>query len=144
MTRRFFDDGIGEALIDCHIVLPIRQPEGGPHERNVTHRPKPLIGKTVIISLLFLMGEPNPPEGVLWVARRHTQAIVGIHGIAISRAATVSDPRSTASTHHRLKRSNHAACWNLNLDRRFVVLVVDVRFAVGDCHHLAFPQALMQ
>jgi len=75
-------------------VLPIRQPKGGPHECNGTYRPESLIGEAVIIPLLFFVGEPDPPEGILWIARRHMEAIVGIHGIAISRATTVGDPGS--------------------------------------------------
>jgi hypothetical protein len=143
-TRGFFNDCIGEAPIDSYIGMPVRPPEDGTHERYVTHRPQSLIGKPVIISLLFLTGEPDPPEGVLRMARRYMDAIVCINGVSVRRAAAVGNPLSTTSTHYRLKCCDHAACWELDLDSGTVGLVVDVGLAIGNCDHFAVAQPLLK
>jgi hypothetical protein len=82
-ARGFFNDRVGKAPIDSDIGVPIGSSKGGTHERDVAHRPQSLICKPVIVPLLLLVAEPDPPQSVLRVAWRHTDAIVCVNGIAV-------------------------------------------------------------
>ena len=57
-------DGIGEALVDLLVLLPVAFPELRPHERDVAQRPETFIGQTVIIAVLLLLRNPDPPKRV--------------------------------------------------------------------------------
>ena len=112
-------DGVGEPRVDLFIELPVALPELRAHERDVAQRPKAFIGKTVVITVLLLVRNPDSPKRVRGSARRNADLVIGVDRFPVGAAAAVSDPGAAAGAHDRLKRRDQAARWRLqsNLSR---------------------------
>ena len=57
----FVQHGLREFLVHFLVMYPISRSKDRPRMSNVSKRPKALIGKTEIVSLLLFFGEPNTP-----------------------------------------------------------------------------------
>jgi hypothetical protein len=70
---------IGEPLVDVAIGVPVGAAEDGPRVRDVTQRPEALVREPIVIALLFFGRQPDAPQYVVALARRHRDAILRIH-----------------------------------------------------------------
>src|SRR4030067_903895 len=52
-------------LVHRLIVSPILGSKDGPGVGDMAEGPQPLVGKAIVVDLLFLLRQPDPPEGVL-------------------------------------------------------------------------------
>src|SRR5260370_40612808 len=114
-TFHLFDDSVSELVVDSLVVFPIIGPEDRPGVRDVAERPKPLIGKPVVVAFLFLFGEPYPPQRVLRILWRHAQTIMLVNRFHVGITAALSDPGSIAGAEHRFQCRYQSAGRNANL-----------------------------
>ncbi len=128
------EDGVGKTPVNLLVVIPILGPEDGAGVRDVAERPKTFVGESVVVALLFLAAQPHAAERVARTFRRHAQAIVSIHGLAVSASRAVGDPRAIASEQNRLESGDQAARRNDHVYGLVVFVAPDVhiRLAVGN------------
>ena len=113
---RLGDHRVGKAFVDFAIALPVGFAENRPHMRDMAQRPQPLVGKAVVVALLFFLGQPDPAQRVAGRLGRHRHMAAPVRGGAVGRAAAVRDPGAGAGPHHRLDRGHQAAGRALDLD----------------------------
>ncbi len=73
---RLRTDGLREALVHVHVLLPVAGTEDGPHMRDVTERPQAFVGESVVIPALLFLGEPDATQRVRRIVGRHVDAIL--------------------------------------------------------------------
>ena len=110
---------------------------------DVAQRPEALVGKAVVVAGLLLRRQPDAAELVGGLLRRHGDAVVPVHHLAVGRAAAVGDPGAGAGAHDRLQRRDQAAGRALHLDALAAPLV-DVGLAVGDHDDVLAAQFAVQ
>ncbi len=140
LAARLGHDGVGEALVDGLVGLPVRLAEHRAHVRHVAQRPQALVGKAEVVALLFLGRQPQAAQLVVVLARRHGDAVVGVDDLAVGVAAAVRDPGARAGAHHRLDGGHEAAGRALDDDAAVLRVLVDVGLAVGHDDHLVAAQ----
>ena len=72
------DDGIGEALVDGPVVLPVGFPEHRAHMGDMTQRPHAFVGEAVVVAPLLLGAEPDAPQDVFVAPGRHADPVVPV------------------------------------------------------------------
>src|SRR5438309_1294238 len=95
-ARHLFEQGIGKLAIDFTVCFPILSAKDGARVRDVAEWPEPFVGEAIVVAFFFLLGEPDAAKSVLRLFRRHTQAIVGIHGVMIRVTRAMRNPGSMA------------------------------------------------
>ena len=143
LVARLGDHGIGEALVDGPVVLPVRLPEHRAHMGDVTQRPHAFVGEAVVVALLLLGAEPDAPQDVLLVPGRHADPVMPVDDLAVGAAAAVRDPDARAGAHHRLDRRHQSAGGSPDDDAVRAVLV-DVGLPVRDDDDLVALQLRAQ
>ena len=63
------NDGLGKPLVDGAILVPVGFPEDRPDKGDMAERPQPLIGKAVVVAVLFFLRQPDTPERIERVIR---------------------------------------------------------------------------
>src|SRR5216683_2556879 len=126
-----FDDSVSELVVDSLVMLPIIGPEDRPGVRDVAERPKPLIGKPVVVALLFIFGEPYPPQRVLRILWRYAQTIMVVNRFHVGITAAVSDPCSVAGAEHRFECGYQSTGRNANF-QEFATPGVHIGLTIGD------------
>ncbi len=129
LAPRFPHYGVGEALIDLPVHLPVTLAKVRPDESNMAQRPESFIGKSVVVAFLFFFGYPHPAQGVAWLVGRNLQAIVVVNGVPIGAAAAMGDPDAAACAHYGFYCGNQTACRCLQFDLS-IYMIVNVRLAV--------------
>ena len=71
--RQFLEKAFGEFFIDLPVHLPVGFPEDRPRVGDMTQGPQTLVGKSVVVPFLFLLGQPYPLENVVLVPGRHPE-----------------------------------------------------------------------
>ncbi len=71
VAARLRDHGVGEALIDALILLPVAAAEDRMRVRQMTERPQRLVGEPVVVAGFFLFAEPDATQQVRGIAGRH-------------------------------------------------------------------------
>ena len=140
---RLGDDRVGEPPVDGAIVLEVARSERRAHVRVVAERPQSLVGKAAVVAGLLVGAEPDAPQPVRRRLGRNVDAIVGIDGLAVGRAAAVRDPGARARTHHRLQRGHEAAGRALDADA-LGGPDMDERLAIADGDDVVAPQLAVQ
>ena len=110
-------------------MLPVAGAEQWAGMSNVAERPEPLVGKPVVIPLLFFFRQPHSPQDISRIIGRDQQPVIGVHHVHISVAGPVRDPGPVTGAQHRFHRSNQAARGNVDFDV-FAAAHVQVGFAV--------------
>src|SRR6202041_764783 len=90
-----------------------------------------LVGKSVVITLLFLLAQPDPARGVVRIFRWYAQAVVLINRFAVGIAVAMGNPGSITGTKYWLDCSDHAARRHYHF-YCLATLHVHVRLAIGD------------
>ena len=116
----FLLDSMRELSVDRRIVVPIVASKSRTHVGNVAQGPQPLVGKTVVVSNFLLFRQPDTPELVGRIFRRHRYMPVPIHHLPVGRTGTMCNPDPGTGTHHRLKRSYQSARRPLHLHDHFL------------------------
>ena len=98
-TADFVQHQVGELAIDRLIGLPVPPVKNRLGIGIVAQRPQGLVGKAIVIALLLLRGQPDQPQGISRILRRHHNPIVPIHYIAVAAAAAVGNPGAAARLH---------------------------------------------
>ena len=70
--------------------------------RDVAERPEPLVGKSIIITLFFFLGEPDPFEHVLRLLGGNSDFALVINHLAVGITASMGNPGSSAGLEDRL------------------------------------------
>ena len=124
-------NGIGELAVDALIIAPIVHVEARTGVGNVTQRPKRVVGKAVVVPLLFLLAEPYPAQGIGRIFGRDKHPVQCIDRFPIGGAAAVGNPYAAAGAHHRVECRGQTA--RRSDAMHFVVFVdVDEWLAIGD------------
>ena len=131
LAARLLDDGIGEALVDVPVVLPVGFPEHRAHMGDMTQRPHAFVGEAVVVAPLLLGAEPDAPQDVFVAPGRHADPVVPVDDRPVGAAAAVRDPGARAGAHHRLDRRHQPAGGPPDHDAARTVLV-DVGLPVRD------------
>ena len=137
----FLQRGLGELAIHRLVVRPVARTEHRAGVRDVAQRPQALVGEAVVVTALFLLGQPHAAQQVRVLARRHVDEVLGVHRLAIGGAAAVRDPDARTSAHHRLERGDQARGRMMHDDPAVAIEVVDVRLAIGE-HDDAFAEQI--
>src|SRR5438094_3081214 len=82
----FFQNDIRKPPVDSLILHPVLRTKDGTRMRNVRERPQSFIRKTLVVALVFFVGEPHAPQGITRMIGRNTQMIANIHHFAVSVA----------------------------------------------------------
>src|SRR3972149_4974919 len=93
---QFSQSGSSKFLVDGSIIPPILRPEGWTCMRDVAERPEPLVGKSIIVTLFFFLGEPDPFEHVLRLLGATSDFALGKNHLAVGITASMGDPGSSA------------------------------------------------
>ena len=140
---RFFTYDIGKSPIDTHVLFPVRGAKYRTDVGDVAQRPQPFVGKTCIVALLFLRREPDPPQGVGRLLRRHAKAVVTVDGRVVRAAAAMRNPGSGTGAHDRLQCRDQSARGSEELD--FLVCAhMDERLPVRHNQYLVAEELLAQ
>ncbi len=91
---RFRRHHLGELGVHLLIGAPIAGAERRPHVGQMAQRPEALIGKSVVITLLLFLRQPDAAQGIGRIVGRHPDLIVSIHGLAVRGAGAVRHPHS--------------------------------------------------
>ena len=129
MSLDLFENRSGELAIDLLIVLPVLRPKDRARMSDMTKRPKPFVGKPVVVAFFFFFAQPYPAQGIARIVGRNAQAIVRVHHFGVGVSAAMCDPRSVAGVEHRFQ-SGHQAARRHNHFERFAVPLVHVRLAI--------------
>ncbi len=135
--------GAGELAVDRDVLRPVARAEGRPHVGDVAQRPQPLVGEAVVVAGLLLRRKPDAADLVGGLFRRHRDAVVLVHHLAVGRAAAVGDPGAGAGAHDRLQRGDQPARGPLHLDA-IAAALVHVGLAVGHHDHVLAAQFAAQ
>src|ERR1017187_4163858 len=100
--------------------------------RDMTKRPKALVGESVIVSFLLLLAQPYPPQGIARVFRRDAQPIMPVYHFFVRITAAMCDPCAVAGGEDRLQSSDQSAGRNRHFVRLSIALA-DIGFAIR--HH---------
>ena len=98
----FLEHGRRELLVDRPILRPVLGPEERAVVHDVAERPEPLVGKSIVITLLFFLGEPDPLEHVLRILGGDSDFIPVIDDLPVGIAASMGNPGSSAGFEDRL------------------------------------------
>src|SRR5580692_11353512 len=113
----FCNHGVRELGVDFLIVPPVVRAEDRASMGNVTERPKALVGKAVVVSVLFFLAEPNSPQCVFRLLGWYAEMVVFIRGGTVGIAGTMRDPGSVGSTQDRFHRGYQATGGDNGFDR---------------------------
>src|SRR5260370_3955242 len=138
-----FEHSVSELVVDSLVMLPIIGSEDRPGVRDVAERPKPLIGKPVVVAFLFLFGEPYPSQRVLRILWRYAQTIMLVNRFHVGITAAVSDPGSIAGAEHRFECRYQSAGRNANL-QEFATAAVHGGPPLGDHQNTPLSQTGVQ
>src|SRR5205807_6728473 len=140
LVVHFVENSLGELAIDAAVLFPIAGIEARARVRYMAERPKPLVGKTVVITLLFLLAEPDASQRVSRVLGRDTNPAAFIGHLAIRVAAAVRHPGAAACLHHRIECGCEPA-GRLHPANFISVVNMDERLAVRQYDKLRASQA---
>ena len=121
---------LGELGIHVLIGAPVAGAKRRSHVGQMAQRPKPLIGKTIVVTAFLFFGEPHAAQSVRGVVGRYSNLIVSVHGRSIRRAGAVRHPHARAGAHDGLERRHHAACRHRCHRPMVRIVIVDVGLAV--------------
>ena len=125
-------ESVRELLVDGLVVLPVLASEDGPGMCEVAERPETLVGKAVVVALLFFGREPDPPDQVGLFAGRHADPAVLVCRLSVRGTAPVGDPDSGAGPQDRLERGDETARGMNDDDTAVLGPSMDVRFPIRD------------
>ena len=139
----FFQYRICEPAVGPFIVLPVGATKHRARVRNMTERPQPFVGKTVVVTFFFFLAQPHATQGVARIVGRNSQPIVLVHGLAVCVPASVCHPGSITSAQDGLQRRHQSTGRNDRL-HTFALMFMDVRFPIGNYKQTALPQFAAQ
>ena len=105
----FLEDGFGELRVDARILFPVARVENGARIGDVTQRPQRAVGETVVVAFFLFRSEPDAPQRIGRLVRRHRQATRVVRRLMIAAAAAMSDPHAAGGAHDRIERGNQTA-----------------------------------
>src|SRR5579871_110612 len=85
--------------------------------RDVTQRPQPLVGETVVVALFLFLGQPHPAERVMRIVGGNRQTPAFVCSFHVGVARSMRNPRPTAGIKYGFKSSNESARRNFYLNR---------------------------
>ena len=127
----FIQYQVGELAIDRLISLPIPPVKNRLRIGVMAQRPQGFIGKAVIIPLLLLLRQPDQPQRIGRILRRHHHPVIPIHYIAVAAAAPIGNPGPAARLHQRIQRAGQPPGRHHRL-RLPLHQGMDIRLAVGN------------
>ena len=89
-------NGVGKLAINHAILIPVAGIEARPCIGHMAERPKPFVGESVVVALLFLFGQPDAPQRVSRILRRHAQTVARVHHFGVGITASVRHPSPVA------------------------------------------------
>jgi len=125
-----FQYGLGKAFIDHLVIFPVRLIELGFGVNDMGKGPEGLIGKAIIISVLFGFVHPDSSEGILRVFRRDAEMILLINDFFVRISGAVRHPNPSAGLEHRVQGHDHTRSRHDTLNAVAFSVAVDVWFAV--------------
>ena len=126
--------GLGKLLIDRLVVIPVLDPELGPRVSHVTKRPETLVGEPVVVPAFLLRRQPEAANHVGLLAGRNPYVTALVDDLSVSRPAAMGNPDARAGAHDGLERGHQSACGMQDGKAPVALVLVDVRFPVGDDH----------
>ena len=130
----FLDDGQRKPFVDLLVLFPVRGSKDGTDMGQMTERPEPFVGKSVVVAVFFLRRHPNPPDLVCRVIRRDADMAARIDDLAVGRAAAMRDPHAGAGTHNRFQSCDDPAGRHLDFDM-LPLPIVEIRLTVRGNQH---------
>jgi len=124
-VAHFLDEGVGKALVDTLIFVPVFGTEDGARVGDVAERPEAFVGEAFVITAIFFRGEPDAAQRVGGARRRNLQVIVGVDDFAVGVAGAVGDPGAVAGVENGFEGGDDAAGGDEHLNG-VVALVEDV------------------
>ena len=106
----FIENGIGKDAVDLAVTPPVAVTKAGTMESKMAERPETLVCETIVVALLLLLGEPDAPQFVAGVVRRHHHTTILIRRFLVSVASPLGDPCAAAGHQNGAQGSGQAAC----------------------------------
>src|SRR5712691_982472 len=110
-----------EGSIDVLIVVPMARLKDGPLQLEVTQGPQGTIGKAIVKASHLCLTEPDAPQGVLRVVRRHLHVILCVNGVSIRAVVPPGDPGAVTGLHDGIERRGEASRWPTPADGRVIL-----------------------
>ena len=131
-TVHLLEHRVRKAPVDAEVPLPMPPADPSQVRTQMAERPQKLVGVTQVVSVDVVLAQPDAPERVLGVVRRHAAALPGVHHGGVRLAAPPRDPRPAQRLEDRIKRRGQPSCGLFDLHfTNLACPFVLVRLAIG-------------
>ena len=138
--------GFCELRVHALVLFPVGRVEHRARVGDMAERPQRAVREAVVVALLFFRSQPDAPQRVGRLVRRHREAPALVGGLAIAAAAAMRDPDTAGRAHDRIERGDEAArrANPSDLAAGPVHTVVNVRLTIRDDDDTNAAEALFE